>query len=179
MVIIGCSLLAVDTNLPFLGPLNGRAYCAFFVGVLLAAILEKYKPRRVHLVLSLLILILLGLALVFIPGFLSFGQVFIVAFILTPALIILSYSSVLQRIFIWKGWGLLGKCTFSIYLWHLPLMLIVLDVLDWNGLDIQFQQPVVFGAFLILTVLWSIASYYLLERPITRVLISKISKEQQ
>lgn len=176
MVILGCALKVWANDIPFLNTANGRAYAAFFSGVLLAAILEKICLRTIHYIISAVAFFLTVACFIFFPGFTAMGQTCILHFIVAPAWIILSESPFMRKMLRWRGLGELGKWTYSLYLWHVPLILIVLDVLDWNGLNLQFQQPVVFAAFLLLAFVWSALSYYLIERPITARLKKHIAK---
>jgi len=169
MVMIGCSLLIVGTEIPFLTISGGRAYSAFFFGLLFAAYRKRREPKALHyLCAAVILLIVTGSALIA-PDFIAFGQIHIVTFLVSPACILLAESPAAKKIFAWKGFGEAGAWTYSVFLWHKPLILILLCLLTANGLSMDFSQPVVFFAFLLLLFVISAVSYHLIELPVTRL----------
>lgn len=166
MVIFGCCIIQHAPEIPFLTTGSGRAYSSFFAGVILAAYVGSREIAFRHYAAAGLIVLIFFGALIVYPDFLAYGQNYVIAFLLTPACILLAESKAAKKIFSWRGFGAAGSWTYSVYLWHMPLMLILMDVLSWRGLRIDYSQPVVFFSFVILVFIFGAVSYYGIECPI-------------
>ncbi len=85
----------------------------------------------------------------------------------TIVLIATKYGSgILRRIFEIKWLRFIGKISFSVYLFHIPILLSIKRN-HWNFLD-GFK----IYAFIIFTILFASTTYLLIERPLSRIKIS-------
>ncbi len=176
MVLLGCSLLSVNPQIPFIMSSGGRAYSSFFIGLLLASYKNSKGFRVWHYVTATLLIICVIFSCIFTPSFTRYGQPFIMSLIIAPSCITLMESTFMRRLFSHKGIGTVGAWTYSVYLWQMPLMLIFLDILDWSGRQMDFSQPKVFLFFLIAVFITGAISFYGIERPALKFLRKKADR---
>jgi len=58
----------------------------------------------------------------------------------------------LEKIFKWKGWGELGKISFSMYLIHVVVIIAVFNVTDALGISIDYAHEIMLLAYIVLVV---------------------------
>ena len=176
MLAIGGFCTMQEYSFPFLEAYNGRGYLAFFIGVILASYLDRTKINLSHIIASLIWLVVYGLYHVFGPHYLQYGKSFMVSMFIAPALVILLKTGVAEKIFKWKGWGELGKISFSMYLIHVVVIIAVFNVTDALGISIDYAHEIMLLAYIVLVVVLGALTYYCVEKPLTAYLQKKLEK---
>jgi peptidoglycan/LPS O-acetylase OafA/YrhL len=158
-----------------------RGFSDFFIGCITAGIYnycnENRPMRRVFTAVSIgfiLLSLFLSFAVFFLPlfsVFLAYGGMgyWVVAysFLLFPALIFLSLQFKFPaRIFSIKPLLYLGRISFSIYLIHFPMVLVITTVDEYFNLSIDYSTKLAFFTYMALVLLFSHLSYFYFETPV-------------
>lgn len=175
VILLGCGAFSFEFNLPFLNYASSRGYYAFFFGVLLALGMEKYsfhKPK--YYILS-------GIVLLFslFDILRGRGDGFLIAFFISPALILLFTSPAAERIFRSKIWQTLGNIQFHVYLWQAVIIDLVY-VLGKVGLSMNALYSIKgMCAFVLFMELFGAASYFLLEKRADRLFTALLPEKKE
>ena len=147
-------------------------YC-FFIGGLSYILIENLKidQKNKILILSLMIFFSGTLSFYFIDN--SKLNKIIILTIFFPSLINLFYLINNYSPRFGKKLSLIGDISYSIYLVHFPLILVILIILSILDLKINFNSMTVFCTYLIFTFLISFFSYKLIEIPLKKILRKK------
>ncbi len=70
---------------------------------------------------------------------------------------------------------LLGDVSYSTYLLHFPLQLLIVDAAAYYGFQINFNRPSIVLFFLAVLLLLSVLTYYYFERPVQYFIRRKLS----
>lgn len=173
MLFVGAGIISYGINLPFLNPNSARGFYTFFFGLLLAEVLKNREIGVKEGVVSLVFIVAMTFGLVNYDGYFSDGISYILTFLYYPAWMILFLSKPVRKIFNHKIFGVLGAFTYSVYLWHIPMILLMYVVLEWLPVTIDIHTV---GAMVLFTVGMFVVgalSHYLLERPINKLLEKK------
>lgn len=169
MILLGASLYVNGGfNFPLLYVCCGRGYVNFFLGVLLAQIIElcdSNKKNYYAIALSVLLILLfilcyrlnclgnLGLA---------------VSFTICPAILtIFTLSKMITNMFKNRLISLLGSISFGIYLRHLPLVMGFYFIQDIFKLEVDYSNKYFFLATIIVIIIVSTLTYVFYEKPMT------------
>ena len=161
-------------SFPLLFQSCGRAYAGFFTGVLLARITEGINTERRRLI-SLVGAVLAIDLFLFALHYGLVGNAGISATLLfSPALIIIMMKSNIMR---WisdnKVVSYLGKISFEIFLWDIPVAIwfyLLEDIFDWSP---DYGSRKFFLLTVLVTVAVSVLAHEFLEKPIRRRLLKK------
>ena len=172
-IILGTVCVNMESTVPFLQVQNGRGYVAFFVGLLLA---DRIREGNISLLKRAAIIALFVYLLYHAFGaqYLVFGKTFLISFFVAPSIIILLQTTPAKKIFVWRGWGELGKISFMMYLIHIVLIVAIYDIMDVVGLNIDFAHGNMLMAFLILVLIVASILHYAIEEPVRKVLEKKL-----
>ena len=176
MIGIGAFCTLQEYSIPYLEAYNGRGYVAFFMGVLLASYLNRTELNYRHVTASFICLAIYGIYHVFGSHYLEYGKSFLIALFVAPALVVLLKTGIAEKIFAWKGWGELGKMSFSMYLIHVVVIIAIFNITDALGISIDYAHDVMLLAYIILVIFLGALTYYCVEKPITACLIKKSEK---
>ena len=160
MIFLGISAVTYKINLPFLNASVARGYYSFFLGSIIAILLDKTKNRRgiyVFALVTILIYVLpklLGWSFMYNNWRLSIPLVFF------PAILTLG-TYPLQNIMIEKISRFIGGWSFEIYIWH-GVILLVQGFLYKGGL-IQYNFTILVN-FFIIVIIFSLLMYSLEKR---------------
>ena len=174
MVFIGLSKLYLAFNIetPFL---NGRGYVCFFVGVILAAVLDKYKIGKEFYIICTLIAVIIPY-LVYKQNWLVQNDIrYIMIFIYYPSLVIVFTSKAFSKLLNWTLICELGKISFNVYVWHAPLFLIMFVVLKLTNININLCSVKAMIIFTVICYMAGAVSHYLIERPINKIIDNKLN----
>ena len=117
LIILGALGWRFNFSFPFLYKTDCRGYAAFFLGVLLYELTKK--ARKIRLFLCGLILFIVGAMLILIMHRLSWA---VCVFLIFPGTLLMTINSKqFPNIIVEK----IGDCTFEIYLWHIPIFLLI------------------------------------------------------
>lgn len=177
IILLGLAGGVYGFDLPFLNWQISRGYYAFFFGLLLAAYISKYGVKVKEIVISFVSIILFTLLCIFFPQYAKVNTNYIVTFLVFPAIIILFETKVMRKIFCHKFWGTLSAISFEVYLWHLPLLLLMYFMMNLFSWDPDFSNLLFMLIFTL--IVWVVATlmYFFAERPITKLLTRKKAKE--
>ncbi|MFC3773619.1 acyltransferase family protein, partial [Paenibacillus sp. GCM10012303] len=182
MVFIGLTIQKINLNYPLINLSMSRVFVGFFIGCLTyeaCNTLKSSKMRGLILTLSGLgLLIVIASGIIF--GHKAFGNwTTVYTLIIYPLIIVLSINiTVLNSILSFRPLVYLGSISYSIYLWHFPLQLIIKTMDDTLLLGIDFTTRKMFLGFLFLTLIISIVSYELIEKPAQNYLRNRFLKQK-
>ncbi len=164
---LGISTYGID--MPFMNGYSSRGYIAFFWGIVFARIMRQIDihSRRIQFIS---IIEVSGMIFLIIIGY-SINIIFLVTFILWPAVIIICYSPVVVKVLergriIWNFWA---KVAFNMYIWHKVVLIaytfIPSEKIEWF-LTVR-------GMLLNLVIIQIIGliSYFCLEKPLENVFL--------
>lgn len=173
MIIIGLSIQYYDINCPFLNIYSSRGYVAFFLGVLLAFIVNKYT-FCIHYKMCMLIILSIPY-LIYKQYWLVLKDAgYIMTFIFYPALIIIFSSKSVTNKLSWRWVDELAKISFNVFMWHFPLLLIMYVVIKLFKISVNLGTVKTMIAFTAICYLVGAISHYLIEKPINRIVDSKL-----
>ena len=174
IVAIGVVCTLNEYSLPFLEAYNGRGYVAFFSGVILASYLNRNEIGYKQIIASIICLLIYGIYHVFWPHYLEYGKSFMVAFFIAPSLVILLKTKTAEKIFSWKGWGELGKISFSMYMIHVVVIIGVFNITDAFGVSVDYAHEIMLLAYVVLVIALGALMYYCVEKKITDYLEKRL-----
>lgn len=177
MILFGFGIGVYKLDLPFMNWQIARGYYAFFFGLVLAAYINKYGIKAKEIVISILTIALVSVMFIFYREGADDYINYTVTFLLYPAIIILFETKIMRKIFCHKIWGVLSGISFEVYLWHLPMLLLLDSIVIRTGWKPDYNNVWVMFAFL--AVAWIVAAvmYFGLERPISKVIAKRSSKK--
>jgi peptidoglycan/LPS O-acetylase OafA/YrhL len=142
----------------------------FFAGMSLCFLRiawEKRPPRLLQTPLGLSGLWVLASAAVWLVIPLNYGReylAFIASFLLVGACVLPLRHGILTRGLEWKPLAAIGIVSYSLYLWHIPVITeLYPDIVEPSSF------PVFLAIALAVCLAWSFASYYLIESPFLRL----------
>lgn len=178
MIVLGTSVYQAFWQLPFLNTLSTRGYMAFFTGVLLASVIREHKPDLKALVISLCIITATVLILVFDYDVMEYGLIYILIFIFFPALVVLFETEPLQKVLDRKILGTMAGIAFNVYIWHFEFNTFCSIVNVLLKLEVNFSSRLTELAVLLLDAAIGTFSYYLIERPIAKLIKRKLPENR-
>ena len=171
LIILGVAVNTRNIDLPLLTSEMGRGYSAFFTGVILAGLFDRYEMHGVvQLGFSVIIIALT------VSGFII--DTASVTFLLCPALIILFSAPHIERLFSGRFWTTLGKIQFHVYIWH-AVILLGMRLLGWMGFTPDYNSRLMMYAFAVLAELWGAFSYFVIEKRAEKALLMLIPKKKE
>ena len=174
---LGIGVFGIDK--PFMNWQIARGYYAFFFGLVFAAYLEKNGVRWREIIVSILTLVFFTWLFIFYPDYGSVNTNYLVTFFVFPAVVILFETKLMHSIFRHKIWGTLSGISFEVYLWHLPLMLLMYLIMNVTGWTPPFENMASMYIFLGITWVFATVMYFGVERPITKLLTRKKIKKTE
>lgn len=170
MILLGCSIIKAGIQLPFLNSQVARGYYAFFFGVLLAGFIKIYGSRRSVDISALLLFI--GLTYLFVehPGLVQKDLAYILTFLMYPTIIILFETKIIQRIFYSKLWGVWGRISYDVFIWHNPFFIFMYIIIQHFDLSPDFTQIKYILLYTLFSEIIGVVSYFLLEKPLNRLI---------
>ena len=118
-IVVHSYLLA---DIPFIGLSMGRGYLSFFWGVLLVMFVRHHegKDKKIPIIVGAVLVALWVWCFYFKSGLLGDFYTTATFYVCTGTVLLAVYSEILRRILEWKPFQILGKISFSIYLWNFP-----------------------------------------------------------
>lgn len=172
-VILGTALNTRPVDLAFLTSEMGRGYSAFFTGIIMGELFDKFEMHgRVQICFSLVIFLLTAGGVIF--------DTAAITYLLCPALLIVFTTKPAMKIFSADIWSTLGKIQFHVFVWH-AVILLGIRLLGWMGLNADYSNRLLMYAFALFAELWGAFSYFVIEKRANRlfdVLLPKRKSEQ-
>jgi peptidoglycan/LPS O-acetylase OafA/YrhL len=168
-------------DFPILGVCQGMI--GFFIGCITAGLynycVENKELCRVVTIVSvgfMVFALFLSVATIYSPFFstlLSYSSmgywIVVYSFLLFPSLIFLSLRfKFLTRVFSIKPLRYLGQISFSIYLIHFPVALIITTIDEYFQLKIDYSLKFVFFSYMAIVLFFSHISHFYFEAPVQR-----------
>lgn len=172
MVVFGASVSGVTewNSLPFINFAAACGYMSFFMGVLIAAVLAQHKPNVAATLISLFAVVCFTLLLIFKYEIMLDGILYLFIFVYYPPIIVLLESKPVQSLLDLRFFGFLGQISFGIYIWHMEFNVLLSSLDSFLGLGINFASRWTELAVVLMNIAIGIASFYLLEKPVTAAL---------
>ncbi len=177
MIFLGVAISNYGINLPFLNLYAARGYYGFFFGLLLAKVLEKKEITWKWSVPSLIVVMVILLGLKYQYNIFEEGSVYIMTFILYPAIIILFLSEPVRKVLNFRFVGVLGQITYDMYLWHVPMMLAMYVVFKLFSINLNLDYLRCLVAFTIGTFIVGAISHFVIDRPVQKWLKKMMVKK--
>lgn len=138
MIFLGCIMMEStksSISLPFWNHNIGRAYVAFFVGILFAVLYESGKYVRYYKY---------AWVVIFFAGFdvlvLHDGLPYMLTFMLYPAIMIVLMQKPFQQLLSNKSIFFLGKASYWVYLLHVPCIIGMYIMQRWLKISFDFAD---------------------------------------
>ena len=176
MIFVGVGIVVYQINLPFLNSSMARGYYSFFFGLILVAYINKYGVKLKEIILSVACLAFFTYVFAIEWDYADDNLAFNLTFLVFPALIMLFETGFVKKIFRHKIWGTVSAISFEVYLWHLPMLLLsYIFVRQFNWYE-SFET--LRGMFVFLGIVCAVGTliYFLVERPIVKLINSKSKK---
>lgn len=168
-----------NSNFLLINQFTARGIKAFFIGIVLTVLLEKYEAWIVKNLKPILIGVYSVLLLIY-ALFKAFGEgifgnvLYVFVFIIFPCVIFLFlYSNFWNRLACFRGFQFLGKVSFEMYLWNLPIQLATFLLSDFLSYEFPYENAWFLIAHMIISIIISSIIYYLVEKPIQNKLTVK------
>ena len=178
MVLVGIAINTYNIDFPFFNAWSARGYYAFFAGLLLATYHKKQiftweKIGSLIIVVGVIVSYLFGFSRRIVRRD-NLEEAYILTFVLYPAIITITKFRCMKKIFRFKILEVLGQCSFDVYIWHVPILILIYNLLEWWNLsiDLSSAQCMVFFAFIVW--IMGIASHFFIENKIQNVLFKKL-----
>ena len=165
MVLLGIGIQSFEIELPFLNYASSRGFYSFFFGLLIAIISEKYSFRKAKYYIISVVILLISLFDIMRGR----GNGYLIAFLVTPSLILIFTSPAVEKVFRHKIWETLGNIQFHVYLWHASILNFAY-VLANLGLSFNVYTPWAMYGFALFMEAFGALSYFLLEKRAAKAL---------
>lgn len=166
IMLIGFSVKMSGIAAPFADQWNCRGYISFFEGVLFALLIDRFDTDKKRY--TVLCLAILAVTFYAFRNHLIGEYSFVVGFLVYPEIIFLFLRKPVRKLFGGGLWTTLGNIQFHAYLWHAPLLVVLLFL---ESLGVHFNtgsvgSMLLFGAFV---ELFAAISYFCLEKQMDRL----------
>ena len=176
LIMLGCAIRTYEITLPFLTRNTARGFYAFFTGLILAKFINNKDISKKQIIASSVIVYLYLLCWYTYRELLTEGIEYILVFILYPAIIILFNSKPLKKLFSFKGIKKLSEISFSVYIIHAALIVLMFVGLKVLNKTIYFNDPIYMIVFVIICWILGTLVHYLYEKPIQKAVDNKLKR---
>lgn len=172
------SMCADGFKAPFFNIDIARGLISFFIGLELALVIKRH-PRVVNTVSVIAAIAAICLFVAFyatnregLVGSVT-SQYYALVFLVYPSVVVVCKAPILTRLFSSERLSFLGGCAYNMYVWHLPL--IFLYRIAFYGLGLNPERQIAMYAFLALCFMAGILSDRLIDRPIAKRVMGRLS----
>ena len=165
-IFIGFSMASINTDILMLNAYTAQGYTSFFWGVILAELVKHKEVSMKHLFLACFCFAGVAYFLVaYKESYAADHLNYLYTFCLWPPLRVMMESKLAHRVlgFKWISW--LSKVPFEAYIWHFPLILLLLDVNRVFEYDFTYCNRWIQIGIAVVSYLVGIVCYYLVEKP--------------
>lgn len=182
---IGLTSLQMQLNYPVFNPEVARMLMAFFAGCLLFYLnsyIGNLSIRAKRIILAVIVLYsMLVTALVLKVGFTAvFGHwERIMPLMIYPLCILLLLNvNIIGKFFSLRPFTFLGDLSYSIYLLHFPVQLLMFTFLPVAGIYLDYTKGSSWFIYAAATIFLSAVSHYLFEKPVQNMIRERYLTEQ-
>jgi peptidoglycan/LPS O-acetylase OafA/YrhL len=155
-----------------------RGLMGFFIGCITGEVYNYCNKNKKHGLIFTVFCFIAVVSLIVFPVIYGYGilrrWVLIYTFAFFPAFVFLIIRvKVLSRLFAIKPFVYLGNLSYSIYLLHYPIQLIIKTVDEYIGLKINYSSNIFFLVFIIIVITISHFTYYYFEKPVQNYIRKK------
>jgi peptidoglycan/LPS O-acetylase OafA/YrhL len=171
MIYFGTVICISGWDTAFFNGQTGRGLTGFFIGIITAEI-RRYCGKNKRYKNTLLLVCGFGaVAATVIPAIVGYSKIpdwtLITTFALFPSLIIMALDfKIFSRILSIKPLLCLGELSYSIYLWHYPVVLIVRNIDRYLNLSLDYSGKAFYIGYFILVIGISYISHHYFELPV-------------
>jgi peptidoglycan/LPS O-acetylase OafA/YrhL len=181
LICLGIIITFSGRNIPFLNRQVARGLMGFFLGCITGEVYDycdnNTKIGDIFIGICILSIILLTIfPVIFGYGILR-NWALIYTFVFFPAIIIIVLKfGFISRILSVKPLLYLGELSYSIYLLHYPIQLIVKTLDEYFNLSINYSSNLFFSGFSIIVIIVSHFIHYYFEKPVQNYIRRKYIK---
>ena len=163
---------------PFFNIDIARGLISFFIGLELALVIKRH-PRIVNAASIVAAITAICLFVAFCAtnrdGLVGSetSQYYALVFLVYPSVIVICKAPILTRLFSSERLSFVGGCAYNMYVWHLPL--IFLYCTAFYGLGLNSERQIAMYAFLALCFMAGMLSDRLIDRPIAKRVMRRLS----
>ena len=184
VIMIGIGVCTYEINLPFFNMYSARGQYSFFYGLLFGrfALRHLLESEKSNWKLQLLCLCTVGILSYLIAtndALVSYEIKYILVFLYYPALIILFLSRPMCRLFDNLVIRELGQISFDVFVFHSPLLLLVLYLYAKTNYAFRIEQYRIMFLITIVFFLVGTVFHYCLELPINKAIQSAQRRKTQ
>ncbi len=137
MVLIGIAIETYAIDLPFLNQYTKRGYCAFFYGVIVGLIFKDRESKLREAVGGLFLSgMVVGFVLFDTPS-VEYGIEYLMTFVVFPTILVVVKLPFVERVFQFRIWKVLGDISYSVYVWHINVLLATYIVISTSGFPVS------------------------------------------
>lgn len=167
-------------NILFFNSGTVRGISSFFWGLILAKFLYNKKISNKTALFSALLLVLSVTAVVLWKGtYAKYNASYLYTFFIFTFLIILMLSEPVKKIFKHKVWGTISAISFDVYLWHFPILLLIIDLNKVLNLQIDYSNRINLLILALCSFAIGTLSYYFVEKPFTKWSVARLRKNYE
>lgn len=179
VIMAGIGIVNYNINLPFLNEYSARGYYAFFAGLILAIVIEKYGITKRMTIIAIINVLLTAFFMVyFIHIYKLFDDFFWLTFVVYPSLITLCLTRPIENVFKNKLWKVWGGASYDAYIWHLDVYVLVVFLNKIFGPYDFISGPKCMLICVALIELFAIMSYKFIEKPLTGYFTKLFSRRE-
>jgi len=175
-IVLGLIIVLNKFDYPVLNEKIGRVLIGFFIGCIayeINLLFNRCKSKPVAIFSASIVFLGTIFYLISIGQQLNSWPLLYTIIIYPLAIILILNVNIFYRIFSIKLLAYLGDISYSIYLWHFPIQLIIKTLDDLLFIHINFSSSQIFILFVLLTIFISILSYEFIEKPISKIIRKK------
>lgn len=184
-IFIGMSIMQKQINLPLFNALTGKMYIGFFIGCLTYLLnngISSLGRKQKSMLFGGILIFFTVLTLLLVK--IGFMRVFghwerVMPLLIYPLVIIVALNIHYLNWFLsLRPFTYFGDLSYSIYLLHFPVQLIMVTLLPMIGLAPDYTSWKGLAAFAALTLFSAVISYHLFEQPIQNLIRKRMIKER-
>lgn len=174
VVLIGIGIQTYGIEQPFFNNYTARGYYSFFFGIILAGILEQWQDKKRFYLPCILIVVGITTMIICLPDAVNNGIAYLMTFLYYPALIILFLSKPVKTLFCTKWIGWLAEISYNVYIWHTVFIVLMYVATMTYGIAIDHSELTMLAFTGIMFVIGTV-SHFVIEKPITKMLLNKVN----
>lgn len=169
MVLTGLLIQQRGCALPLLNSNTGRGYFAFFTGLLLKQLTDRYGASGKLQLTAAGLVASFGLIYRINAFFVSEGLSYLLTLFVYPSMIIVAICPVCRRLLSFRWLGILGEVSFGMYLLHNPIIQFLGHIDSTYALSLPIAEPWFMILIIALSVAAAFASLHLIEKPVAKI----------